>query len=46
MGFFDILPYVAWAISAALLGWIVIDAFRVSKHYDEAYLMSSREGEQ
>jgi hypothetical protein len=46
MKFFDILPYVAWVISAALLGWIVVDAFRVSRQYDEEFLMSSREGDQ
>jgi len=46
MVFFDILPYAAWAISAALLGWIVFDALRVSKKYDEEFLMSSREGEE
>jgi hypothetical protein len=46
MGLFDILPYLAWAVSAALLIWIVADAFSVSKQYDEDYLMSSREGEE
>lgn len=46
MGFFDILPYLAWTISIVLLGWIVADAFRVSKQYDEEFLMSSREGDE
>jgi hypothetical protein len=46
MGFFNILPYLAWAVSAALLLWILVDAFSVSKQYDEDFLMSSREGEE
>lgn len=46
MNFFDILPYLAWAIAAILLTWIVVDAINVSKHYDEDFLMSSREGEE
>ncbi|HEX5538615.1 MAG TPA: hypothetical protein VFX01_02400 [Methylophilaceae bacterium] len=46
MDFLDILTYLAWAISAILLVWIVVDAFGVSKQYDEEFLMSSREGEE
>jgi hypothetical protein len=46
MNFFDVLPYVAWAVSAILLLWIVADALSVSKQYDEEFLMSSREGEE
>ena len=46
MDFLDILSYLAWAISAILLLWIVVDAFSVSKQYDEEFLMSSREGEE
>ena len=44
MGFWNILVYAAWSISAILLAWMVIDAFMVSSQYDEEYLMSSREG--
>lgn len=44
MGFWNILSYAAWGISAVLLAWMLIDAFMVSSQYDEAYLMSSREG--
>lgn len=44
MDIWDIASYAAWIISAALLGWIVLDAFSVSQQYDEAFLMSSREG--
>lgn len=43
MDFWDIFSYAAWIISAALLLWIVVDAIKVSKDYDEAYLLSSRE---
>lgn len=46
MDFLDILSYLAWAIAAILLLWIVVDAFSVSKQYDEDFLMSSREGEE
>ncbi len=44
MGFWNILMYAAWALSAVMLAWMVIDAFMVSSQYDEEYLMSSREG--
>jgi hypothetical protein len=46
MDFMDILSYLAWAVAAILLIWIVVDAFSVSKQYDEDFLMSSREGEE
>lgn len=46
MNFFDVLPYLAWTVSAILLFWIVVDAVNVSKQYDEEFLMSSREGEE
>lgn len=44
MGFWNILVYVAWSLSAIMLIWMVIDAFMISSQYDEEYLMSSREG--
>ena len=44
MGFFDILTYVAWSLSAIMLVWMLVDAFMISSQYDEEYLMSSREG--
>lgn len=46
MNIWDILSYAAWAISAILLIWIVLDAISVSKQYDEEFLMSSREGDE
>ena len=44
MGFWNILMYTAWSLSAVMLAWMVVDAFMVSSQYDEEYLMSSREG--
>ena len=44
MGFWNILMYSAWGLSAIMLVWMVVDAFMVSSQYDEEYLMSSREG--
>jgi len=46
MDFLDVLSYLAWAVAAILLLWIVVDAASVSKQYDEEFLMSSREGEE
>lgn len=45
MDFWDIFSWFAWITSAALLLWIVVDAIKVSRDYDEDYLLSSREGE-
>jgi hypothetical protein len=45
MDFWNVMSYLAWIISGALLFWIVFDAIKVSKEYDEDYLLSSREGE-
>lgn len=46
MDFWNILSYAAWGISALLFLWIVADAIRVGKEYEEDFLMSSREGEE
>jgi len=35
----------AWLAGAALLGWIVLDAWRTGRAFDESLLLSSREGE-
>jgi hypothetical protein len=35
----------AWIIGALLLGWMLLDAWRTNKTYDENLLLSSREGE-
>jgi hypothetical protein len=37
--------YAAWAISAILLGWMIVDAVRVETTYDRDLLVSSVEGE-
>lgn len=39
-----ILEYGAWAISAVLLLWMLADAARINREYDEDTLLSSREG--
>jgi hypothetical protein len=39
-----LLEYAAWAISAGLGGWMLIDAIKVSREYDEEYLTTSVEG--
>ena len=40
-----LLETAAWLLGAALFGWIVLDAWRTSRRYDERLLLSSREGE-
>jgi hypothetical protein len=39
-----VLEYAAWAISAGLGGWMLFDAIKVSREYDEEYLTTSVEG--
>ena len=41
----QVFNYIAWAISIALLAWMVIDALRVETTYDRDVLVSSVEGE-
>lgn len=38
------LEYAAWAVSAVLLLWMLADAARVNREFDEDTLLSSREG--
>ena len=40
----SILGPLAWAISAAILVWMVWDFFKVNTSYSENVLLSSREG--
>jgi hypothetical protein len=40
----DILPTVAWVISAAIFLWMAWDFFVVNSKYGEDILVSSREG--
>jgi hypothetical protein len=39
-----LLEYAAWALSATLLLWMVLDAIRVNREFEEEALLSSREG--
>lgn len=39
------LSYAAWAISAALVLWMLFDWFKTDSTYSEKVLTSSREGE-
>jgi hypothetical protein len=39
-----ILEYAAWIISAGLGAWMLMDAIKVSREYDEEYLTTSVEG--
>lgn len=45
MAIWNVLELAAWAASAALLLWMLVDAARVGRAFDEDLLLSSREGE-
>jgi hypothetical protein len=45
MNSFQLLEYAAWALSAILGLWMLIDMIKINKSYDEELLTSSREGE-
>ena len=45
MNNFQILEYLAWAISFLLGLWMLIDLFRTNRAYSEELLLSSQEGE-
>ncbi len=40
----DMLEWIAWAVSAAIFAWMVYDGWRVGNTYSEDVLLSSREG--
>jgi len=44
MDLWDLLSYAAWAVSALLLLWMVADAYKVGRTYDDDLLLSSQEG--
>ena len=44
MNIWSILEYIAWALSAIMLIWMVMDAWKVGATHSEAQLLSSREG--
>jgi hypothetical protein len=45
MNNFQLLEYAAWAISAVLGLWMLIDLIRTDRSYSEELLTSSQEGE-
>ncbi len=45
MNSFQLLEYVAWALSALLGLWMLFDMIKTDKSYDEDLLTSSKEGE-
>jgi hypothetical protein len=44
MGFWTIASYAAWIVSGLIFLWMLWDAIRVGREYDEDLLQSSREG--
>jgi len=36
--------WIAWALSAAIFIWLIVDFFRVNTRFSEEQLLSSREG--
>ena len=45
MDWWNIFEYGAWALSAVLLGWMLLDALQTNRDFSEDLLTSSREGE-
>jgi hypothetical protein len=44
MNIWTILEWVAWALSALMLIWMLVDAYRVGRQFSEEALLSSKEG--
>ncbi|CAD6543879.1 hypothetical protein LMG27952_04102 [Paraburkholderia hiiakae] len=44
MNFWQWLSHAAWAVAILLFAWIIVDALRVRREYDDDFLMSSTEG--
>jgi hypothetical protein len=44
MNIWSILEWIAWALSALILIWMVVDAYRVGRQFSEETLLSSKEG--
>jgi len=44
MNVWQILEYIAWALSAIMLLWMVMDAWKVGTQVSEEQLLSSKEG--
>jgi hypothetical protein len=45
MSTIDIVNYLTWGLSIALIAWMVIDTVKVETTYDQQLLVSSVEGE-
>lgn len=45
MAIWDLIELAAWAGSGVLLLWMILDAVRVGREFDEDILLSSREGD-
>jgi hypothetical protein len=44
MNIWSVLEWIAWALSALMLVWMVLDAWKVGQRYTEEQLLSSKEG--
>jgi hypothetical protein len=44
MNIWSVLEWIAWGLSAVMLLWMVMDAWKVGTTHSEAQLLSSREG--
>jgi hypothetical protein len=44
MNMWTVLEWIAWALSALMLLWMVVDAWRVGQQFSEETLLSSKEG--
>ena len=44
MNIWQMAEWAAWIVSALLLLWMVVDAYRTGQNYSDDTLMSSREG--
>jgi len=44
MNVWTILEWIAWALSALMLLWMVADAWKVGRQFSEETLLSSKEG--
>jgi hypothetical protein len=40
----SVLEWIAWALSAGMLFWMIFDAWKVGQQHSEEQLLSSREG--
>lgn len=44
MSMWKLFEYASWIASALILGWMLLDAIRIGKEFDEEFLLSSQEG--